>query len=823
MAEPGKPAPRYREVTISSIMFGLVVGAIMNAAITYAGLKIGFTIVGSAIAAVLGFGVLRGLLRRGSILEVNIGQTIASAVNTPNSGVIFTVPVLLLLGFTLDVGSADFWLVTMACVAGAVLGGAFIVPLRKQMIDIERLRFPSATAVGAILKSPGAGSAKAIVLVVGILVGVLIAMPAQLPGISTNAAVDDLDTLVESGRISRADKLLTEQIDGWVEAGAAPESVMTHGRLLLDRDAAILAGENHDELDTEITIAAVSGYAEVRNAAAAHATDAARLKSYPDDLARLVAGAVTGEGDWEALRSKEAGWAQDPLLGYADLGWRMPAETMEGEASADFAYDGLGDADDPVLTERVDRDRDGRPDLILTDSAFNAGRLFGLPDEMELLFAIAPFALGAGYLTGRAGLFVLAGGVLAYVVINPVMHNMGWTPPTLADHQVPGWGYGNVNRPLGVGLLLGGAMMGVIASLPAIREAIRAIASSGASKVGGGGRDELGLRVLLVAAMGGVIALAVAADVVGNEPINTTCPVTEAQVDRSVTTSHNGYTVAFASDDAKQTFEAAAPEQQQNFAATINADKGGWLSGLDPHLRAILIALVGTGWIWFAGIIIAQCTGMTDWSPISGMALLTVVLVMLLGGSGAVLSAVLLGAALCVAITCAADMMADLKTGYIVGAVPKRQQVVELVFTGIGPLITMSVLVLIAASNEAKFGVPIGPGTDTVAPQAQALEAIITGVQGGDMRYAMYGFGAAIGALLGLGAFSGLGVLVGLSMYLPMLYISTYGIGCVVQMIVSKVKGAAWAESWGVPLAAGLIVGDALLSLGVNLWVLVAG
>jgi hypothetical protein len=57
----------YREVTVMALLFALVIGAVMNAAITYAGLKIGFTIGGSAIAAVLGFGVLRGVILRAGI------------------------------------------------------------------------------------------------------------------------------------------------------------------------------------------------------------------------------------------------------------------------------------------------------------------------------------------------------------------------------------------------------------------------------------------------------------------------------------------------------------------------------------------------------------------------------------------------------------------------------------------------------------------------------------------------------------------------------------------------------------------------------------
>ncbi|HCT45711.1 MAG TPA: hypothetical protein DF699_10905, partial [Phycisphaerales bacterium] len=200
MPEPATPPPAqppYREVTLAAIVLGLIIGAVMNAAITYAGLKIGFTIGGSAIAAVIGFGLLRGILRKGTILETNIVQTIASAVNTPNSGVIFTVPVLLLLGFELSVGGLDFWLITLACVCGAVLGGAFIIPLRKQMLDIERLRFPSATAVAAILKSPGAGPKKAIVLGIGIVLAMLIGLPAQLPQLRGTADVDKLEELVE--------------------------------------------------------------------------------------------------------------------------------------------------------------------------------------------------------------------------------------------------------------------------------------------------------------------------------------------------------------------------------------------------------------------------------------------------------------------------------------------------------------------------------------------------------------------------------------------------------------------------------------------------
>jgi len=716
---------RYPEVTWPAVLFGLFFGAVMNAAIAYSGLKIGFTIVGSAIAAVLGFGVLRGLLRRGSILEVNIAQTVASAVNTPNSGVIFTVPVLWLLGWSLGPGDLDFWLITLACVAGAILGGAFIVPLRKQMIEVERLRFPSAVGVAVILKSPGAGTAKSLVLVAGIVLAMLIYLPAGLPD---------------------------------------------------------LGGK-----------------------------------------------------------------------GYGDVGWRLdvPVELGSGATAnidgreATVWRSGSGASRLPV---ELDRDRNGEPDLLMTKDRIDVGRWMGLPGEMQMVFAIAPFAIGAGFLSGKAGLLVLAGGILAFFVLNPLALRLGWMPPGLLAHEIPAAAFNAINRPLGIGLLLGGALMGVVASLPAIRAALGSIAKSGRSKLGS---DELGMKTLVGAALAALLLLFIAADFVENQAFNPRCPITPAPVevadgvanegtapgqvapaevtaapqfapiDRAVEpVQHGGYRVGFATEEARRVWaEQWSDIERDQFLAKQNA-KPGFLSGLPSHLRALLIALIGAGWIWFAGIIIAQCTGMTDWSPISGMALLTVVLILALLGSGAVLGAVLIGAALCVAITCAADMMGDLKTGHLVGAQPRRQQIVELIATGLGPIITMAVLVVITKANMGTFGVPIGPGTDTTAPQAQALQAVILGVQGGEMPYALYGFGSLLGILLGLGSFPGLGVLVGLSMYLPFFYIATYGIGCVLQIVLSRFKGARWCEHWGVPFAAGLIVGEAVLALIFNALVL---
>ena len=717
---------RYREVTVSSIVFGVVVGVLMNASITYAGLKIGFTIGGSAIAAVLGFGVLRGILRRGTILETNIAQTVASAVNIPNSGIIFTVPVLYLISKQ-GLSTAQFIQLSLACVAGAVLGAAFIIPLRKQMIDIDRLRFPTGTAVATILKAPGAGARKSVVLVIGAVVAALIYLPAALPAIRVDADLGRLDALVEEGKLSQDQARLTRRAAELLAAADLPADLVAQGEQIFIQQQ-LPAGEPIP--------AGLEG----------------KVTDEDDKLALTAYLIQQGHRPREALRNF---WAKTPLRGYGELGWRLNRREFADPAAA------------AAEATRVDRDGDGQSDLVLTDDTIDVGRLLHLPDYIELVFAIAPFALGAGYITGRPGLLVLAGGVLAYGVINPSAYLLGFMPETTLPHQAAGVGFSAFNRPLGIGMLLGGALMGVLVALPALRAAITSIASASRS---GRGSDELGLGVIAAAAVLAVVTLYIAADLSGAE---------------------------------------AAP--------------GGWLAGANSHVRSGVVALVGAAWIWFAGIIIAQCTGMTDWSPISGMALLTVVLIMTLAGPDDVTGAVLIGAALCVAVTCAADMMQDLKTGQLLGAVPKRQQIVELAATGLGPVVSLITLLVIVKANEAAYGVALGPPTPTVAPQAQALRAVITGVQGGNMPYALYACGTALGVALGMGSFAGLGVLVGLSMYLPVMYILTYGIGCLANMLVSRVKGASWSEEWGVPFCAGLIVGEGILSLVINAVVLLKG
>ena len=76
----------YPELTWPAILVGWLIGAVIATSIGYAALILGFSIEGSELAAILGWGILRGVLRRTSIVENNINQTIASAVNGASVG-----------------------------------------------------------------------------------------------------------------------------------------------------------------------------------------------------------------------------------------------------------------------------------------------------------------------------------------------------------------------------------------------------------------------------------------------------------------------------------------------------------------------------------------------------------------------------------------------------------------------------------------------------------------------------------------------------------------------------------------------------------------
>lgn len=549
----------YPELSAYAVIVGYFLGGIIALSIGYASLKLGFSIEGSELAAILGFGILRGILRRNSIVENNVTQTVASAVNGASSGMMFSVPALFILGET----NFDPYLMVFGCIAGAFLGIAFIIPLRKQMIDYERLTYPGGVAVATILKAPGAGMSKAMLLIL-----------------------------------------------------AALASGMVHALSL--------------------------------------------------------------------------------------------STSLEN---------------------------------------INIGAALGLPEYMNGIWYVSLLTVGVGFIAGKGGIAFIVGGFVCYWFLAPMLSATDLLPVVDGEAVTsPNYLRTQLFRPVGIGMIIGGAIAGILLALPLIISAVRSMqdaAKSGAAL----SKDEMPIKLLYIAIVGAAILLVV--------------------------------------------------------MAILSTEKMGIGRGL-------LMAAAGTLWIWIAGVILSECIGRTNWSPLSGMTLIAVTILIFiasgLGRSEAIISAVMVGAAVCVAMSQATDLMLDLKTGYLVGATPRMQQLGQFLGAWLGPILIM---VLIYILHEA-----YGMGSDQLpAPQGQALASMVNGILGGDVPVEKYLAGAGLGALLSW-ASGGLGISAGLGFYLPFNIVLTYSLGTLLRILANRYLDESFVEGKGIPIAAGLIVGEALVGVG---------
>jgi len=562
----------YPELTIHAVAVGWLLGAIIAVSIGYAALILGFSIEGSELAAILGFGILRGMLRRYSIVENNVTQTVASAVNGASSGMMFSVPALFILGKT----GFDPWLLTFGAIAGSFLGIAFIIPLRKQMIDFERLTYPGGVAVATILKSPGAGVRKAILL-------------------------------LGAGVVSALAYLVTQ---------------------------------------------------------------------------------ITGFENW------------------------------------------------------------------------NLGALVGMPEYMNGVWYVSLLTIGVAFIAGRGGLAFVIGGFVCYWFLAPLLAGTGLLPVQEANGVAAQVTDPNglrllLFRPLGIGMLIGGALTGIVFALPLIISAVRSMQS--AAKVeSAASRDEMPIRLLYLAIGACTVLLVV--------------------------------------------------------IALFSAKEVG-------VGRGIAMGLLGTLWIWMAGVILSEAIGRTNWSPLSGMTLIGVTLMIIvtsgLGDTPAIIASVTVGAAMAVAMSQATDLMLDLKTGYLVGATPRLQQAGQFFGAWLGPILVIFVVFIL---HEA-----YGLGSERLpAPQGQALASMVSGILGGDVPVAKYLAGAGLGALLSAVS-GGLGITVGLGFYLPFNIVLTYTVGVILRLVSDAYFGKQFSEDTGIPIAAGLIVGEALVGVGFAMYYVFSG
>lgn len=162
--KPYIPADRVvPEFTVTSLLIGILLAIVFGAANAYLGLRVGMTISASIPAAVISMGIIRVILRRDSILENNLVQTIGSAGESVAAGAIFTLPALFLWAKEGTIDSPSMITIFLVALVGGLLGVAFMVPLRQALIVEEHgtLPFPEGTACAEVLLAGEEGGSKA--------------------------------------------------------------------------------------------------------------------------------------------------------------------------------------------------------------------------------------------------------------------------------------------------------------------------------------------------------------------------------------------------------------------------------------------------------------------------------------------------------------------------------------------------------------------------------------------------------------------------------------------------------------------------------------
>ena len=162
--KPYIPAEKITtEFTVTSIVMGVILAVVFGAANAYLGLRVGMTVSASIPAAVISMGVIRVILKKNSILESNIVQTIGSAGESLAAGAIFTMPALFLWAKEGLCNKPSLVEITLIALCGGVLGVLFMVPLRNALIVKEHatLLYPEGTACADVLLAGEEGGANA--------------------------------------------------------------------------------------------------------------------------------------------------------------------------------------------------------------------------------------------------------------------------------------------------------------------------------------------------------------------------------------------------------------------------------------------------------------------------------------------------------------------------------------------------------------------------------------------------------------------------------------------------------------------------------------
>jgi len=363
-------------------------------------------------------------------------------------------------------------------------------------------------------------------------------------------------------------------------------------------------------------------------------------------------------------------------------------------------------------------------------------------------FDALPALMGVGYIVGPTiSAIMLAGGVLAWFVLMPLLHAFG--SPELTN-LAPSDLWSNYIRYIGAGAVATGGIISLIKSLPMIVKSFKDSINDLKSRDNSNNGDRLDTDISFKVSIILIIVSVILIFLMPSTPVNI--------------------------------------------------------------IGAIIIVVFG----FFFATVSSRMVGIIGSSnnPVSGMSIATLLIATLilkatgLVGHNGMIAAISIGTIICVIAAIAGDCSQDLKTGYIVGASPKYQQIGEIIGVLTSSLVIGGILWILNTS--------IGFGTkDLPAPQAVLMKMIVEGVMSGNLPWDLVFIGAAIAVMVELLGISVLPFAIGL--YLPLN--TTLGImfGGVVRLIVDKIKtddqSKKEAETKGTLYSAGLIAGEGIMGI----------
>ena len=363
-------------------------------------------------------------------------------------------------------------------------------------------------------------------------------------------------------------------------------------------------------------------------------------------------------------------------------------------------------------------------------------------------FDALPALMGVGYIVGpNISAIMLSGGILAWFVLMPLLHAFGSTELT---NLAPSDLWSNYIRYIGAGAVATGGIISLVKSLPMIVKSFKDSISDLKSRDDNSNSDRLDTDISFKASIILIIISVILIFLMPSTPVNI--------------------------------------------------------------VGAIIIVIFG----FFFATVSSRMVGIIGSSnnPVSGMSIATLLIATLilkatgLVGHDGMIAAISIGTIICVIAAIAGDCSQDLKTGYIVGASPKYQQIGEIIGVLTSALAIGGILWILNTS--------IGFGTkDLPAPQAVLMKMIVEGVMNGNLPWDLVFIGAAIAIMVELLGISVLPFAIGL--YLPLNTSLGIMFGGVVRLIVDKLKidkkSKKDAETKGTLYSAGLIAGEGIMGI----------